>query len=289
MKKIFFMLCAGTATLSYGEEIPKGIPRIREGNLALKTSQQPGPLFSFGQNTVDKGDLVVYSLFDRRKGINKKNTEVSPSLVYGVTNKFSFFLSIPVAIKLQLNDTCSSGIEDMFIAGEYILHEKETLSYQNNITFIGTIIFPTGSTKKQPPTSINSPGFFMGLCATHLATDWYLFASPGVLLSGKHNGIKFGNQFFYEFGFGKNLAYKEDSFIFSLILEFDGIYGKRNKVCNICDPNSGGNIFTIGPSLWFSTQHLILQAGIAFPLAQHLNGVQNKDKYVAAFNIGWTF
>jgi len=35
----------------------KEIQHIKEGNFALPTSQQPSPLFSFGQNILDKGDI----------------------------------------------------------------------------------------------------------------------------------------------------------------------------------------------------------------------------------------
>lgn len=290
MKRIIFFLCLGITACSYGKggkEPEHGYESI--GNLALPTSQQPGALFSFGQNTVDQGDLLTYVFIDHLKGHRKKNTEVVPAVVYGVTEKLSLFIGVPVAAKLQENNLCSSGIEDFFIQGEYIIHEKEVLTHENLVTVVGSIVFPTGSASKTPETTFGAPGVFLGVTASHLSCEWYAFASPGALFTMSHHGVKFGNQFFYEFGFGKNLAYATDKFIFMWMVEFDGFYSQRNKICTIVDPNSGGNVFSICPSLWFSTQHLAIQCGIAFPVAQHLHGIQNKDTYFAAVNIGWKF
>lgn len=290
MKKIFLSACVCTVALSYGKAQKVEHNYLSKGNLAVSTSQQPGPLFSFGQNIIDPGDLQIYAYIDHLKGRNcRKDTDASPALVYGVTENFSLYINIPVATKLQCNTARSSGIGDLLIQGEYVIHEKEAPTHENLITLVAGISLPTGSTQKEPTTGIGAPGFFMGSVASHLSHEWYLFASPGALFTTSHHGTKFGNQFFYEFGFGKNLAYKKDSFVVMWMIECDGIYSQRTRECNITNPNTGGNIFYIGPSLWFSTDRLIIQGGVAFPVAQHLHGIQSKEKYFAAVNIGVTF
>jgi hypothetical protein len=45
----------------------------------------------------------------------------------------------------------------------------------------------------------------------------------------------------------------------------------------------------ITPSLWISSEHLILQLGLGLPATQHLYGHQNKKDYLLAANLGWTF
>ena len=288
MRKIILHTCLFSTALTYANDtVENGY--ISKGNLAVKTSQQPGPLFSFGQNIVDKGDLQIYTATDHLKGRCRKETTVSPALVYGVTPQFSLFINIPVATKLQLASSRSSGIGDVLVQGEYTIHEKEAPTHENLITIVGGISFPTGSTEKLPATGIDGAGFFLGTVASHLAHEWYVFASPGTLFTTSRHGTKSGNQFLYQWGFGKNLAYKKDCFVLSWIVEFDGVYTQRTKKCSVITPNTGGNIFYIGPSLWFSTQHLIVQAGIACPVVQHLNGTQQKEKYSALVNIGWTF
>ena len=73
------------------------------------------------------------------------------------------------------------------------------------------------------------------------------------------------------------------------MIEFNGAYTQQTKINNVRDPNSGGNTFFIGPSLWFSTEHFIIQSGIAFPLSQHLFGKQEKNTYFLSGYIGWKF
>ena len=73
------------------------------------------------------------------------------------------------------------------------------------------------------------------------------------------------------------------------MIELFGIYNQRNKMHGAIDYNSGGNTFFIGPSLWFSTKQLVVQIGIAFPVAQHNHGMQAKDTYFIAANIGFKF
>lgn len=288
ISKVCIVMSALCITLCISSKDEK-IENIKEGNFALPSSQQMFPLFSFGQNIVNKGDLLACMFISRVKGVQQKANSITPGILYGVTDSFSLFMNAPVATKLQSGTTCSSGIEDIFIQGEYAFHTHTTPTYQNQTTLVTTLFLPTGSSHKQPPTGFGSCSFFLGVTASHLSVNWHVFAQPGTLLTTSHHGTKFGDQFFYEFGVGKNFAYAPDKFVFSGMLEFDGTYTKRNKICGTIDPNSGGNVFSIAPSLWFSTQRLVFQAGISFPVSQHLFGIQNKNEYWAAFNIRWKF
>jgi hypothetical protein len=124
---------------------------------------------------------------------------------------------------------------------------------------------------------------------SNTATDWYFFASPGTLLTTPHDGTKFGNQFFYQWGVARNIAYKSDKWILSAILEFDGIYSQKDKIKGCIDPNSGSNIIFVGPVLFFTTQRLYSQIGIAFPALQQLNGKQNTNKFLIEADLRWKF
>ncbi len=42
---------------------------------------------------------------------------------------------------------------------------------------------------------------------SYLAIDWYGFLSSGATLTTSHHGNKIGNQYLYQGGFGKNIAY----------------------------------------------------------------------------------
>ena len=62
----------------------------KKGILALPTSQQPGPLFCFGQNSADQGDLQAFGIVAK----NKQSVDVVPTVLYGVSDSFSLLCAL---------------------------------------------------------------------------------------------------------------------------------------------------------------------------------------------------
>jgi len=269
--------------------VKENIEQVHIGNFSLPVSQQPGPLVGFGQNILDKGDLQFFVFPDQFKGKRKNFVEVAPSLLYGINDKLSLFIEQAVAAKFKTDTFTSHGLEDLLVQLEGVVYAHETISQVSAITLVANMTFPTGSAFKIPPTGFGSPSFFLGFTASHTATDWYFFTSHAVILTTQRKHTKFGNQFWYQFGISKNIDYKADTWIFNWMVEVDGIYRQRNKFCGIIDCDSGGNIVILGPSLWFSTQRLILQVGISAVISEHLFGIQSPDSYFLAANVGWKF
>jgi hypothetical protein len=265
------------------------IEQVKMGNFALSASQQPAPLICFGQNIIDKGDLQLFICSSQLKGTKKNFKEIALTMIYGIKDNASFSLRIPFAYNFRENNLTSLGLEDSFMQFEYAFYSKGTLTTTNQMTFVANISLPVGSTSKQPCTGLGSPGFFLGFTANHITTDWYCFISSGALLTTRHKNTKTGNQFLYQSGLGKNISSAPNKWIFNWLIELDGFYIQRDITRKTMNQNSGGNEILLGPSLWFSTQHLILQAGISWAISHHMFGVQNRDSYLLAINCGWTF
>lgn len=259
------------------------------GNFALPYSQQPGSFISFGQNTLEKGKTRVFIFADDFAGNQEHYIDAIPGLVYGLTDNLSIFLSIPVAASYQQESNHSSGIRDIPIQLEYTVYSKETKRYSDTSTIVFNTAFPTGSSKKNPPTGFGAQSYFLGATYSRLYPDWLAFVSPGALATTSRHGTKFGNNYLYQLGIGKNISYKATKYIFSWLVEFNGTYYQKNRIDGELDPNSGGNVIYIMPSIWFSTQRLIFQAGIGWAAAQHWNGKQPNSTYLLAFDLGWTF
>lgn len=285
---IFLLFLTIFLIISLQAKVEEDIEPLKEGNLSLPESQQLGPLFSFGQNIIGKDVLQAYSYVNYLKGERRKAAEFIPAILYGITDDLTVFLNFPVSIKNEINCFKSCGIEDIFAQFEYAIYNKNHLTYINQWTLVGSLYLPTGSSSKIPPTGVGNPSFFLGSTFCHLAIDWYVYISAGATLIPKKNNSKFGNQYVYQFGLGKNIG-TLPGWIFTWILELNGIYNQGNNVDGIIDLNSGGHSLFIGPSLWISSEKLIIQAGISFPVYQHLFGIQNKIDYFAAINIGYTF
>jgi hypothetical protein len=261
-------------------------PKI--GNFSLPGSQQPGPLISFGEHVIDKKQSQLYFYADLYSDNKKHMVDLVPGILYGITDNISAFLNIPIAASFRQNDQHSAGLEDIYLELEYAFYNKKTTSFQDQATLVGNIDFPTGSANKQPPTGFGAMSFFLGGTFNRTYVDWLFFTSHGVLLTTTSDNTKFGNQFLYELGFGRNIDSVASKWIFDWIVEVDGQYSSKNKIHGVTDPNSGGNFVYVTPSLWISTQKFVFQLGIGWPITQHLNGIQNREKYLVAFNLGYT-
>ncbi len=289
IKKLIF-LCVIFFTLFADEKTEGEKEQLKEGNLALPESQQPGPLVGFGQNIVEKHDFLVFMFPDSLIGRRKSFTEVAPSILYGIRDNLSIFIEWPIAIDFRMKNQHSSGIQDLLVQLEYAPYNREGKTSTKQITTVTSLILPFGSDRKIPPTGFGSIAFFLGTTASYTGIDWFFYMSPAVLLPTKNkHHTKFGNMLLYQAGIGKNIAYSSNEWIFMWMVEFSGLLRQRDKINGVIDPNSGGNGILICPSLWFSTQHFIGQGTVAVNVYQHLFGNQTKDKIFIAFNLGWKF
>lgn len=268
----------------------KGDEPIKVGNFALPTSQQPGPLLGFGQNIVDKHDAQVFLFPDFLIGPCKRFSELAPSILYGIRDDLSLFIELPIAASFCLASQCSSGPEDLIVQLEYAFYTNKNFQAVNQCTAIGALLLPSGNERKDPPTGYGSPSFFLAGTASHLSNQWYCYLSPGMVLTTEHNHhTKVGNIFGFQTGFGKNITYTPDSMIFMWMIELSIIHSQKRKVDGIIDQNSGGTVVMLCPSLWFSTDRFIMQAGIAPIISERLFGCQLKDSMYVVFNFGWKF
>ena len=262
-------------------------PKI--GNFAFRGSQQLSPLISFGQLVIDKGETMVFLTGSDFIGHKAHQTNITPSLLYGVTDNFSLSFFMPIAASYKDHQDHSSGLEDMYFQAEYAFYNKVTSQYEDMATVVANMTFPTGSTHKNPTTGVGSPSFFLGATLSRHTAEWYVFTSHGATLTTSHHRTKFGNEFLYQFGLGKVLYTIDSRWLFGCVVEMDGEYSGKDKIMGMKDNDSGGNVIYATPSLWLSSQSLILQLGIGFPVTQHLFGEQTKANYLVAGSITWAF
>lgn len=258
------------------------------GNFSLLPSQQPGMLFGFGGNIIDKGEIQLFLFADEFVGRNKLTIDVLPGILFGVTDDFSIFFNFPFTPLLKDGKDRSSGMEDFFVQLEYAFYNKSTYSYVDQATLVSNVTCPTGSTHKNPWTGFGAPSFFIGSTYTRTTIDWVMFAAPGAILTTSDHGTKAGEQFLYQLGLARNIP-SPCGWIYAWMLEIDGQYFKRNRVHGKLDPDSGGNSIFVTPSLWISSKEMIIQFGVSVPINQNLFGHQRKFDYAFNFNFAWSF
>jgi len=282
---VSIIICTSIVARESDEEVHQ----LRVGNFAVPGSMQPGPLLGFGQNIIDQFDTlaVVYPImiFGERQHF----IDIAPEVLYGVRDDLSLILAFPTAVSFKYDGHHSSGSLDTIVQLEYAPYSQHKPTETNQISFVGSMIFPTGNECKQPATGFGSLSFFLGAVGVHLATEWYGYTSFGVLFPTKSDNVKPGNHIIYQAGVGKNIAYRAEKWTLMWMLELSGIYNQKTKVNGIKDPNSGSNTVIMGPALWFSTDRFLLEAGIAPVISEHVFGDQFKTRVNASIYTGWRF
>ncbi len=264
--------------------------QLRIGNFALPNSQQPSSLYGFGQYILDTGDLLgaCASSFEIGQANNNSST-VIPYILYGIRNDMVVLVSLPFSP--QLNEGCntSSGLLDAEIEIEYLLYAYRTERASWEVSIEGSLTLPFGSASKTPPTGFGSPAFFAGVIARYIAVDWYGFVSAGGIFTTAHNKNRAGTEFPFQAGIGRNVGYESEKWICTLMVEMNGLYTQQDIACGVQNPNTGGTMIALGPTLWFSTQRFIFQMGILPVIYQHYKGKQAKNNLLVDLNFEWKF
>lgn len=261
---------------------------VKVGNFSLPATQQPGPLVGFGEHVIEKGEVQIYLYSDAFIGDRNYNTDIIPAYVYGITDTFAFRFNVPYAPANKYENSKSSGIEDLFIEFEYAYYSKEHKYSSDQATILAGVTVPTGSSTKDPRTGFGSPSFMIGLTYNHTEVNWFFFGATGIVLTTEHDFFRAGHQFLYQAGIGRDIC-TPPGWIYAWMVEFIGEYRWRDIIDGFEDPDTGGNVISIVPSLWLSSERLILQFGIGTPIVQHLFGNQRKEYASFYLNLGLTF
>lgn len=256
--------------------------------MALRGSQQPSPLVSFGENILDQYQTQLFLQTTDAIGAGTNAWDFNPYLVYGIRNDLAVTISVPFAVINKVPGSHSSGIMDTSIQVEYAFFNTNHLCSYDQATLVAAVYFPSGSTKKVPNTGFGSYSYFIGPTFNHTGRKWFYFTSYGALITTTHHRLRYGNQYVYQFGFGRNI-YNPPGWILAWMVEFDGTFAEHNKINGKKDPNSGGNVILVTPSFWASTDKLTLQFGVGFVPIENLFGNQPRQNFLIAFNFAWTW
>jgi hypothetical protein len=269
------------------------------GNFALPISQQPSPLFSFGQNIVTQHDALGYINPIYYRGRDKKIFLNELIALYGISDRASLFIQLPAPVINKENNLFSSGLGDLVFQGEYAYFDRVSPNSITQGTIIASILLPTGvfeadrgavnTSPHIPFTGLGSTSFFLGTTAQKTSVNWYVFTSlGGVITTRHHQNSKIGNSFLYQVGIGRNITHLRNQ-VLLFLFELDGIFTNRDRLRGITDTNSGGNVIYFGPCVYYSTKRTIFQAGFQVPVYQKLNGIQPKISYQISISLAWLF
>lgn len=267
------------------------------GNFSLPASQQPGPLYSFGQNVIQKNQLIFFIGPSYQRVNNGSMVQQLNSLLYGISDYNSLLIASPYAFDLQQDGSYSSGFGDTSIQFEQSIFSKSSNTYTQDATVLFGFSTPTGSAQKNPPTGGGTYSYFLGTTYNETYVYWMWFISTGMTLKGSYQDTlqhepvftSPGNEYLYQAGFGRNISSVPGKYELEFLIELGGTYFERTYTNGSINPLSGGNIIYATPSLWYSTPNWFLQLGCSVPVVQSWNDPSNINRYIISSSIGYTF
>ncbi|WP_133129294.1 hypothetical protein [Legionella yabuuchiae] len=259
------------------------------GNYSVQGSQQPGPLFAFGQFTIDRNQSQLFLNPSYLNGFQQYQWTISPLYVYGITDNLTMLINTPIAVLYYQKPSRSYGPSDTDVQFEYAFYNGSNRRYTDQATVVVAGTVPTGSAKKEPSTGLGAASVFMGGTFARMYVDWYGFISPGITWIPPNNQSDLNLIYYYDAGIGRNLYSVSDRYYWFALVEVNGMYFGFDAAREFVKPNSGNNIIFVSPSLIYATEHLYLQFGVAIPAYQKWVSFEDKLNYEASFSIGWTF
>jgi hypothetical protein len=238
------------------------------------------PMFSLGNRMMPKGRFAALERYIYQKNENSSASILVPTVRYGITDKLTIRWHLPIFIDRTVGKKSSDGTSNLVGVIEYSLFKhrvKETnREYQFNL--IAGMDFKTETHDAKPSVGYGGTSFLVGTTGSSLSKKWYTFYSLAGAFSTTHNKQHPGSQFFYEIGAGYTIKH---SILHNLcvLLEMDGILSDKDKLAQTANPNSGGNIIYLGPSIEYRYWTFLGAVGIQFPIVQHLNGNQDKRDF----------
>jgi hypothetical protein len=285
-------LLANTDDTAALEQISATPPK--QGNFALPSPQQPGPLLSFGQTLIGRNHLqLAVDTYTPYPGTGFNS--VDATMTYGLTDDTSVYFDYPLRADASSRVFRGNHLLDATLQLEQAIYTAGNAHYQEQATVVGAMILPlddvNGRVKRRghfSQVSYGAPAYFLGTTYNRTGIHWMGFVSPGFLLTTESDQVRLGSQYYYQAGIGRDLIAVADRSILFALLELNGQYTIKDEILQLKLRNTGGNIITLTPSLSLATQDFIVQAGVGFPIVQTLNGNQQKMDYLVAANFTWT-
>ncbi|WP_131775534.1 hypothetical protein [Legionella impletisoli] len=259
------------------------------GNYSVQGSQQPGPLFAFGQFTINQNQSQLFLNPSYLNGFQQYEWTISPFYVYGITDNLALFISTPIAAPYYEKPSYSYGPTDTEIQFEYAFYNGSNRRYTDQATLVVAGTVPTGSAHKNPSTGYGAASVFLGATYARTYVDWYGFISPGFTWIPPNNNSDLNIIYYYDAGIGRNLYSVPNRYYWFALVEVNGVYSGFDQIRGFAKPNSGNNIIFVSPSLIYATEQLYIQFGAAIPASQQWFSITNKINYVASLSVGWTF
>ncbi|MBN4080053.1 hypothetical protein JYT31_00150 [Beggiatoa alba] len=246
------------------------------------------PIFAQGTHVLSKNGFEIATELHSSKQGDELENEIGLELKYGITGNWEIGMEIPYVIKAD-NGASSSGSGDISLSTKYRFWRKNTLALQESAAISLKLIGQTGDENQSPELGSGTTDSIVGLSYGYEARTWYRWASIRHQQNGINNsGLQRGDKTLVDFVIGMRptlTGYTEPQTIW--LLELNGELGDQSKLNGNRVVNTGGNEWFISPGIFWTIRNFGIKAGIQLPIANDLNGAQEKSDYRANLTFEW--
>lgn len=228
------------------------------------------PIFGVGPHTIFQGGVAA----EVEGEFSKEAIANVYELAYGVTHSVTITSRLPL-LYLHDGDANRFGVGDGQLRFKWRFLRIDSLGAQDSMALVGGIKLPTGNPRGEPPLGTGSTDWLGALTYGHEGRRWYWWTDVRYLLTTEGGGVDRGDVFFYDGAFGVRpwlLRYDQPDLV--VLAELNGRHIGAAHTANDAVPNTGGNVLTGGPAIFFTYRNYALKGGIAFPLWHSLRGTQ---------------
>lgn len=235
------------------------------------------PLFGLGPHTVGQYAWALESEFERDHSGWFNHYE----LIYGVTPDIAVTVVLPYAFA---HEDRRAGFGDFALRGKYRFIRRDFRNGSDALALHWGIKFPTGS--RSQLRGSGTFDYLVGLSFGHESRRHYAFADVRYSIKGSTENANPGSVFNFDTAYGVR-PWKSEYLQPDLVLlaELLGAVTGKNSYDGITNPNSGGYTLSIAPGLLFSYRNIMVKAGVKIPLAENLNGLQERPEPEFVFGI----
>jgi len=238
------------------------------------------PMFSLGNRMMPKGRFAALERYIYQKNENSSASLLIPTFRYGITDTLTVRGHLPIFLDRTVNKKSADGTSNLVGVVEYSLykHRDKDMNKEYQATLLAGLDFKTVNLDANPSLGYGGTSFLVGTTGCGLSKTWYTFYSIAGTFATEYKKQQPGASFLYELGCGYIIKH---SILHNLcvLLEMDGILSDKDSFNNIHNPNSGGNIVWLGPSIEYRYWTFLGAAGIQFPIVQNLHGIQDKRDF----------
>ncbi|MHB1142329.1 MAG: transporter [Sulfuricaulis sp.] len=246
------------------------------------------PIFGLGPHVLYKGGVEVAPEVHLDKKGDEQETELGLELVYGITGDWAAGIELPYAWKEEGPDS-ADGAGDVSLFTKYRFWRHDTLGAQESAAVLLKVKTDTGDENATPALGTGTTDTILGLAYGYESLKWYRWGSLRYRRNGENDaGLRRGDKVLLDLVGGWRPtppSYYEPDTVW--LLELNGEYGKRAELNGAELSNTGGTEWFLSPGIFWTKRNFAVKAGVQIPIANDLNGNQEKTDYRAKLVLEW--